>query len=272
MGDDGVSIGEGAARRRHGRNERDCNLGRPDEPAAPAHRISPAGDRVSLFAWMTLANGDQTGLADAQTQAVAGKLNRERVWVDPGEAKPITINCWPQGTTSDIPEDQLVVQLASAETITVTGARMAAPAAPPPPPMPERGGDDYKAVEERLGEVRLYRVPIAVTVAGKSQKQVALLRQPSVKVENILRLRPPQGDFSSLPLERLLVTRNRAAEGLGLPLPVGPAPVEPAHHWNLRASGTSAPVEPARQPRGALLLLRAHSRPKRAGWLRANSM
>ena len=96
--------------------------------------LSPAGDAVSLFAWMTLANGDQTGLADAQTQAVAGKLNRERVWVDPGNASPIRIACWPQGTTSDIPLD---VRAADAEEIVVTGSAMmraAPPPAPPPPP------------------------------------------------------------------------------------------------------------------------------------------
>jgi hypothetical protein len=182
--------------------------------------LSPAGDRISLFGWLTMANGDQTALEDAQTQAVAGKLNRERVWVPQGEAKPITISCWPQGTTSDIPES---VQLLSAEAITVTGSRLtaydvAARAPPPPPPMPERGG--VQASEERLGDVRLYRVPIAVTVAARSQKQIALLRQPSVKVEAILRLRPPPGQFEA-PLERVLVTRNRVAEGLGLALPSG---------------------------------------------------
>ncbi|HEX8841660.1 MAG TPA: hypothetical protein VF757_05100, partial [Sphingomicrobium sp.] len=65
--------------------------------------LSDPGDRISLFGWLTMANGDETGLADAQAQAVAGKLNRDRVWVPQGEAKPIAITCWPQGTTSDIP-------------------------------------------------------------------------------------------------------------------------------------------------------------------------
>jgi hypothetical protein len=69
--------------------------------------------------------------------------------------------------------------------------------------------------------VRLYRVPIAVTVAARSQKQVALLRRPVVQVERLLRLRVPSGQIDSSPLERLLVTRNRSAEGLGLPLPAG---------------------------------------------------
>jgi hypothetical protein len=180
--------------------------------------LSDAGDRISLFGWLTMANGDETGLADAQTQAVAGKLNRERVWVPQGEAKLITISCWPQGTTSDLPQE---VQPLSAESIVVTGSRISANAPPPsPPPAPERGESDFKAVEERLGEVRLNRVPIAVTVAARSQKQVALLEQPSVKIDSILRLRLGAGQFEA-PLERVLVTRNRTAEGLGLPLPAG---------------------------------------------------
>lgn len=180
--------------------------------------LSDDGTRLSLFGWMTFANSDQTGLADAQTQAVAGKLNRERVWVDPGVSKPIQISCWPQGTTSDIPEE---VRLLSAEQITVTGSRIMAVAAPPPPPpsAPERDSG-YMAQEERLGDVRLYRVPISVTVAPRSQKQIALLRQPSVKVENIVRLRPTVGPID-VPVERVLVTRNRLAEGLGLALPAG---------------------------------------------------
>jgi hypothetical protein len=180
--------------------------------------LAPSGDRIWLFAWMTLANGDQIGLADAQTQAVAGKLNRERVWVDPGEAKPITISCWPQGTTSDISPE---VRLVSEEQIVVTGSRIppvaAPPPPPPPPPAPER---DSMAQEERLGDVRLYRVPIQVTVGARSQKQIALLEQPSVKVASVLRLRPGLGPVDA-PLERVLLTRNVAGEGLGLPLPAG---------------------------------------------------
>jgi hypothetical protein len=180
--------------------------------------LSPAGDMVSLFAWLTLANGDQTGLADAQTQAVAGKLNRERAWVDPGEAKPIRITCWPQGTTSDLPA---AVTVLDAQEIVVTGSRIPPPAPPPPPPAaaPERGGE-VMAEEERLGDVRLYRVPISVTVAARSQKQIALLRQPAVKVSTVLRLRVTPGALDQ-PLDRLLVTRNSASEGLGLPLPAG---------------------------------------------------
>ena len=181
--------------------------------------LSDAGDSIALFAWMTLANGDQTGLAEAQTNAVAGKLNRQRVWVDPGEAKPIQITCWPQGTTSDIPLTAASpVTVVSSQEIVLTGMRAAAPP-PPPPAVPERDGGTM-AEEERLGEVRLYRIPIEVTVAARSQKQVALLKQPSVKIDSVLRLRVAEGEVD-MPLERVLVTRNRVAEGLGLPLPAG---------------------------------------------------
>lgn len=181
--------------------------------------LSADGRTLSLFAWLTLANGDDTGLANAQTNAVAGKLNRERVWVERGEAKPIMLNCWPSGTTSDIPAEVMAVSQMS-ESIVVTGARMAAaPPPPPPPPSPERGGD-VMATEERLGDVRLYRVPISVTVAARSQKQIAMIKQPAVKFESVLRLRVHPGPMDA-PLERVLVTRNRRAEGLGLPLPAG---------------------------------------------------
>jgi hypothetical protein len=180
--------------------------------------LAEDGRTVRLFGWLTLANSDDTGLADASTQAVAGKLNRERVWVERGEAPPIRLECWPSGTTSDIPLEVMPISQIS-EDIVVTGMSVAAPPPPPPPPpAAERGG--ITAEEERLGDVRLYRIPIAVTVAARSQKQVALLRQPSVKVEQRLRLRVEPGEFSA-PLERVLMTRNTRAEGLGLPLPAG---------------------------------------------------
>ena len=180
--------------------------------------LSDYGDRMNLFGWMTIANSDETGLQDAQTNAVAGKLNRNRVWVDPGQAPPIRIQCWPQGTTSDI-EERAVPVSAVSEDIVVTGTSLRAPPPPPPPPpAPERGG--YEATEERLGDVRLYRVPIDVTVAAKSQKQIALMRQPSVKVATVLRLRPYAGQLDQ-PLERVVITRNRTQEGLGLALPAG---------------------------------------------------
>ena len=181
-------------------------------------RLSPAGDRVDLFAWLTLANGDETGFADAQAQAVAGKPNREAVEVQEPVSRPISLRCWPQGTTTD----GLFVE------------QYAAPGVPPPPPppSPERGGGEQiivtgarvamKARQENLGDLKLYAIPERVTVAANSQKQVAMIVQDGVKVAITFRQRiDPGNDGFDQPAMRTLVTRNRTVEGLGLPLPAG---------------------------------------------------
>lgn len=181
-------------------------------------QLSPAGDRVDLFAWLTLANGDETSFANALTQAVAGKPNREAVEVQEPVTRPVTLNCWPQGTTSD----GLFVE------------QYAAPGVPPPPPppSPERGGAEdivvtgsrvvMKARQKNLGDLKLYRIPERVSVAANSQKQVAMIVQDGVRVATVFRQRiDPGNNGFDHPATRTLVTRNRTAEGLGLPLPAG---------------------------------------------------
>lgn len=76
--------------------------------------------------------------------------------------------------------------------------------------------------QEELGDLKLYRVPEPVTVASNSQKQVALLERESVEVETVYRTRfPAQAANQPLPAIRVLTTRNRETEGLGVPLPAG---------------------------------------------------
>jgi hypothetical protein len=62
-----------------------------------------------------------------------------------------------------------------------------------------------------------------VTVAARSQKQVALLQQPHVQVRTVYRQRfyPAGTPLQSLQASRIFVTRNRREDGLGLPLPAG---------------------------------------------------
>jgi hypothetical protein len=109
------------------------------------------------------------------------------------------------------------------EEIMVTGSRimadmpmpapmmeMAAP--PPPPPM-------MMAQQEDLGDLKLYRIPEPVTVAARSQKQVALLAREGVKVETIYRAEAY--DRQALAVTRVLTARNTREGGLGLPLPAG---------------------------------------------------
>ena len=78
------------------------------------------------------------------------------------------------------------------------------------------------AVQENVGDLKRYRIPEPVTVAARSQKQVALLQRYDVHVDLVYRRRFNPGDAGAvMPAQRLLVTRNRAGEGLGLPLPAG---------------------------------------------------
>jgi hypothetical protein len=78
------------------------------------------------------------------------------------------------------------------------------------------------AQQEELGDLKLYRIPEPVTVAARSQKQVALLQRDGVQVGIVYRRRlGPFETGAAIPAQRLLVTRNRTGEGLGLPLPAG---------------------------------------------------
>jgi hypothetical protein len=78
-----------------------------------------------------------------------------------------------------------------------------------------------QAVQEELGDLKLYRIPEPVTVAARSQKQVAFLVRPTVQVRTVYRRSVGPIDDMFVPTQRVLVTRNRPAEGLGIPLPAG---------------------------------------------------
>ena len=179
--------------------------------------LAPDERTLSLFAWLTLANGDETSFRNASAMAVAGRLNREDAERLQPEMRPIQINCWPSQRTDDVLND-------------LPGY---APPPPPPPPAPmaERGGGEeimvtgsrVMAEREALGDLKLYRIPIPVTVASHSQKQVALLEQPAVKVDTFYRWLSGFGAEFDQPVavERILRMENRKAAGLGLPLPAG---------------------------------------------------
>ena len=74
------------------------------------------------------------------------------------------------------------------------------------------------ASQEDLGDLKLYRIPEPVTVAANSQKQVAFLARPNVRVGFVYRgsvARTDIAEHDSFAM-RYLVTRNREDEGLGL--------------------------------------------------------
>jgi hypothetical protein len=87
--------------------------------------------------------------------------------------------------------------------------------APPPAPMP------IIAQQEGLGDLKLYRVPMRVTVAAQSQKQVAMLNQPNAQFGKIYSANVASGAASPQQVPFVLRSKNIAARGLGLPLPAG---------------------------------------------------
>lgn len=75
------------------------------------------------------------------------------------------------------------------------------------------------AVMEGLGDLKLYRAPVPVTVAAQSQKQVAFLAKDEIKGVLAYRSKVDWGE----PNEPRILFRfkNSEKEGLGKPLPAG---------------------------------------------------
>lgn len=193
--------------------------------------IAPDGQSVGLLGWLTMASGDETSFPDATLAAVAGRIQRSDQTSDDtgGGARwaASRLNrswgCWPAGTTtSDLSmppppppsaPPPMMLAMEAASDIVVTAQRlesrmMASPVAVA-----------VTAVMEGLGDLKLYRVPIPVTVAAQSQKQVAFLAKDEIKGVLAYRTKMDWGEPSDPQI--LFRFRNTAKEGLGKPLPAG---------------------------------------------------
>ena len=191
-------------------------------------RVREDGKTLDLFAWLTVANSNGESFADAGLAAIAGTLNKVsdfEALAERPRTPPLRLRCFPTGS-----------------------GRYGAPPPPPPPPAPppppmaamdsivvtaqrRPSAEMLSAVaivasQEDLGDLKLYRVPIPVTVAANGQKQVALLVKDGVPFRTIHRLRLYPGDEGkAMEPEILLRMQNKEAEGLGVPLPSGQAAV-----------------------------------------------
>ncbi len=187
-------------------------------------RMNPDGRTADLSAWVTLASSDSTSFADAETAVIAGKVNREegkdgqRVEPTGGE---LVMRCYlqslmpPPAPPPPPPPMPVMAPAAMMEMadIVVTAQRAA----------PMKMNAPVTVQQEGLGDLKLYRVPVAVTVAANAQKQVALAQKPRVKFGALYRAEVY--DDSVGDVRQLLRTRNRREEGLGLALPGGPVAV-----------------------------------------------
>ncbi|WP_298019811.1 hypothetical protein [uncultured Parasphingopyxis sp.] len=189
--------------------------------------LTEDGEELRLFAWLTLANSNPQSFADANVQAVAGTLNREADSdiADAYQQLQLRLTCWPMDTTatypgwnvdrSAYPPPAPLARMADSGAIVVTGARGRADEL--------QSVAGLVAVQEELGDLKLYRIPETVTVAANAQKQVALLVQPAVQFEQFYSgqfVRSP-GEVEPVPLYITFRTENEEAEGLGVPLPSG---------------------------------------------------
>ncbi|MCX8476584.1 MAG: hypothetical protein MT490_12370 [Sphingomonas sp.] len=169
------------------------------------------GRTADLLAWVTLANGDVTSFADAETMVVAGRLNREdNGRADGPEGRSLQVTCFPRPVAEPMlmrmkrmespPAPAPMAAIAEdAESIVVTGSRM--------------------AKQEELGDLKLYRIPDTTTVAAMSQKQVMMFDKKAVPVDVLYRTQVWGGGAGEVRLA--LRAQNRKEKGLGIPLPAG---------------------------------------------------
>lgn len=184
--------------------------------------VSADGRTMNLFSWVTLANGDETSFANAQTQTVAGQPNKGRDNIARATGGSIALRCWPQATTSDI----MVKRFDRARNESrLKGRALAAPMA-----MMESQSDvvtvtaarKVEAKQEDLGDLKLYRIPVPVTVASQSQKQVAMFEKTAIPFTQIYEAKIwATNDRQATPLSTTLRFQNKKRDGLGLAMPAG---------------------------------------------------
>jgi len=185
-----------------------------------------SGDgNIDLGGWITLANGNSVSFPNARVQVVAGELNRESGQVEPIDfGQPIFAQCWPRGSTSDsVPPSYL--QFAKGlgdfdDAVVVTGSRVAM--AMPAPPATESAAEAVTAIQEDLGDLKLYRMPERSTLSSRQAKQVRLLDRSEIPVLRVYESAfAANFDFDYEQMTFLLRTQNDDEHNLGLPLPSG---------------------------------------------------
>jgi len=179
---------------------------------------------IDLGAWITLANGNSVSFPNARVQVVAGRVNHETEEIEPVDfGGPILAHCWPQGRTSDFRPDVqdytyfapgLSFSSESRDVVIVTAHKR------------EETIQDIAvavtAIQEDLGDLKLYRVPDRTTLLSRQSKQVRMFDRKDVPVTRIYlaQLWANQNtDYE--PMTVILRTRNDRKNNLGLPLPSG---------------------------------------------------
>lgn len=185
-------------------------------------RLNPANGKADMMAWVTLASSDPTSFANAGAAVVGGKLDREdvreertaqdgelvlRCYLRPRVPAPMVVPPPP------MPAPAPMMMAMEAADIVVTAQRRSASVQAAP----------VTVIEEGLGDLKLYRVPMPTTVAANAQKQVAMHDLKGVKLR--IWHTADLGEGTDGQAEIKLRTRNRKEDGLGVALPGGPVAV-----------------------------------------------
>jgi hypothetical protein len=188
------------------------------------------GKSIALFSWLTMVSGDETSFVDATTSAVAGRVNRSdetrddtaREVLAAAESLNVSGQCWPADTTTSalgergatprpVPEPMATIA-SDYEVVVVTASKRET--------LSQSSPIAVTAVAENVGDLVLYNIPIPVTVAARSQKQVAFLADKTVKGEVIYRSRVGSYGITE-DVEKLFRFSNTVRSGLGQPIPAG---------------------------------------------------
>jgi hypothetical protein len=190
---------------------------------------------MGLLSWLTLVNDNGQSFDNARLQIIAGKLNVDSDYeslTDPPVAEELWLTCYPLGSTSGGPVPELVplpapVMMDTDAPMMAMDERMIVVTA-------MRRVEEFEAasvvtaVEEDIGDLKLFRVPDRVNVSAKGMKQVAFLNKDTVKARYLYQA----GDCDAwdwvdeegeepVPATLLLVTKNDDDRGLGIALPQG---------------------------------------------------
>lgn len=190
-------------------------------------KVAEDGKTLDLFAWLTVANGNDVIYPDAQLLAVAGAPNRQSDYgaLVPQPPSPVlNLQCWPMDSTSThdawglpVPPSPVMYDMVMSAPASMAEMRM-------------KGGvmatANRIAKQEELGDLKLYRVPMPVEVAPNGQKQVALLQKADVPFTRFYGAEVSAWEtIADRPLDLTLRMQNKAKDGLGVPLPSGGAVV-----------------------------------------------
>ncbi|MEQ1497059.1 MAG: hypothetical protein ABL914_00225 [Novosphingobium sp.] len=209
-----------------------------DWNASYTARLNPAGTAFDLGGWITLANGNSVSLNNAQVQIVAGRLSRAMVDRIVDNAPAAIARCWPMEKTSDIPEKPdrpyVLVQPYLERPyrrwrqpdndkggIIVTAQRRTQMMQDTPTAVSAYSSE---AIQEQLGDLKMYRIPRLTSVAAMQMKQTRLLERAGVSYERYYTARiyinPNKQPWFDQTVA-MLRTRNDKKHSLGLPLPAG---------------------------------------------------